>query len=329
MKTSRLFMIALGMLATLNLGAQVSINTTGNTADSSAMLDVQSTTRGMLTPRMTTAQRDAIADPATGLIIYNLDNSGFQSWNGTVWANIAGPWEQTGDTIYYNAGRIGIGTDAPQAELSLAGGNFLQTPADPKHLGAIFDDGTTLLGGPTNIWISGQYAYVTSFDEDALTIVDVSDPANPLQIGTTTGGATLLDDPEGLYVLGDYAYVGCYDKIAVVDISDPTNPNVVGSLADDGSTTLMSVADISVSGKYAYATSFIENSVAVLDISDPSNPIQVGSITDDGSTTLAGAYSIYVSGKYAYVTAFVENGVSILDISDPTNPFEIGAISDD
>lgn len=59
-------------------------------ADLSSVLDVRSTTRGALFPRMTTAQQDAIASPANGLIIYNLDSLMFRFYNGTVWVTIGG-----------------------------------------------------------------------------------------------------------------------------------------------------------------------------------------------------------------------------------------------
>jgi uncharacterized protein (TIGR02145 family) len=52
-------------------GQAVSINTDGSAPNASSILDVKSTTSGVLLPRMTTTQRDAIANPATGLIIYN------------------------------------------------------------------------------------------------------------------------------------------------------------------------------------------------------------------------------------------------------------------
>jgi len=46
--------------------AQVGINTDNSTPDPSAMLDVKSTTSGMLVPRMTVDQRNAIVSPAEG-----------------------------------------------------------------------------------------------------------------------------------------------------------------------------------------------------------------------------------------------------------------------
>ncbi|HOZ79343.1 MAG TPA: hypothetical protein PLY34_15220 [Ferruginibacter sp.] len=64
----------------------VSINNTGAAADSTAMLDVSSTTKGLLIPRMTAQQRTAIASPATGLLIYQTNGDpGFYYFNGSNW----------------------------------------------------------------------------------------------------------------------------------------------------------------------------------------------------------------------------------------------------
>ncbi len=71
----------------------VSINATvGVPADNSAMLDVVSTTKGVLIPRMSQAQKLAIANPATGLLIYQTDSTkGIWYFNGTVWLQPIGP----------------------------------------------------------------------------------------------------------------------------------------------------------------------------------------------------------------------------------------------
>jgi hypothetical protein len=78
----------------------VAINTTGAAAAVSAMLDVSSTTTGMLVPRMTTAQRTAIATPATGLFVYDNTLNAFWYFDGTVWrpflSNLTG-WTTTGN----------------------------------------------------------------------------------------------------------------------------------------------------------------------------------------------------------------------------------------
>lgn len=54
----------------------VAVSETNAAADPSAMLDVQSVTKGMLIPRMTESQRNAIASPADGLIVYQTANTG-------------------------------------------------------------------------------------------------------------------------------------------------------------------------------------------------------------------------------------------------------------
>ena len=66
-------------------------NTSTNAQSASAALQIDSTTKGLLPPRMTQAQRNAIAIPATGLMVWctNCGTAGeLQVYNGTTWANI-------------------------------------------------------------------------------------------------------------------------------------------------------------------------------------------------------------------------------------------------
>lgn len=86
------------MLFTALSYAQVGINT--NTPDTSSALDIESTTGGVLIPRLTEIQRDAIASPATGLMIYQTDQtSGFYYFNGTMWVNIEGVANSLADVL--------------------------------------------------------------------------------------------------------------------------------------------------------------------------------------------------------------------------------------
>jgi len=59
------------------------------TPDASAKLDVASTTKGFLSPRMTETQRDAIASPATSLKIYNTTVDKYEIFTGTVWKSFS------------------------------------------------------------------------------------------------------------------------------------------------------------------------------------------------------------------------------------------------
>lgn len=60
------------------------------TPNTSALLDVSSTTKGFLQPRMTTAQRNAIASPATGLQIYDTDDNAKYYYDGNAWCSVSG-----------------------------------------------------------------------------------------------------------------------------------------------------------------------------------------------------------------------------------------------
>ncbi len=71
----------------------IAINEVGNLPDTSAMLDISSVTKGLLTPRMTTTQQNAIPVPAKGLLIFNLTDNEFKVNTGTsiapIWTGLA------------------------------------------------------------------------------------------------------------------------------------------------------------------------------------------------------------------------------------------------
>lgn len=76
------------------MSKRMTIKSVGNigigtdTPSDSAQLELSSTTRGFLPTRMTTAQRDAIADPVEGLQIYNLTTHKIDFYNGSAWETV-------------------------------------------------------------------------------------------------------------------------------------------------------------------------------------------------------------------------------------------------
>ena len=68
--------------------AQVGINDNNTSPDASAMLDVKSTTKGMLIPRMTTTERTNISNSATGLLVFDNTTNSFWYYNGTTWLEL-------------------------------------------------------------------------------------------------------------------------------------------------------------------------------------------------------------------------------------------------
>ena len=127
----------LGLLLSLPFGvlAQgISMNTNGNTADTSAMLDISSTAKGILIPRMTAAQRTGIPLPAAGLLVYQTNGTlpGFYVNQGTP----ASPnWQQLAGVKQVQSGYY-------QYALSSGNANQYQVSLDPAP--AAYTEGMTV-----------------------------------------------------------------------------------------------------------------------------------------------------------------------------------------
>ena len=114
-----------GTTLTLNsIGAGVGDSLAlGGTKAASAILDVQSTTQGVLPPRMTTAQMLAIASPANGLTIYNTDVSSLASYStaSSQWTYGFGNLNATTPRVAYSPGSNGFGSPTISAYWSREG----------------------------------------------------------------------------------------------------------------------------------------------------------------------------------------------------------------
>ena len=117
MKTILKSIIFIAFIAVnLTAFAQVGINT--NTPEASAALDVTSTEGGILIPRLTETQRDAIASPATGLMIFQTDETtGFYFYDGAAWAQLRVPASTAGAARMLESERNAI--DSPEAGVTV------------------------------------------------------------------------------------------------------------------------------------------------------------------------------------------------------------------
>lgn len=85
------FLLLFPFLFTLILSFAQSVGINTNSPNPSAALDIVSTDKGVLIPRMLSSQRSAIVSPATGLLVYQTDAPvGFYFYNGSAWAQVGG-----------------------------------------------------------------------------------------------------------------------------------------------------------------------------------------------------------------------------------------------
>ncbi len=138
MKKSLIVFVA--FIALNNLQAQQNMGI-GTTPDASAVLDIYSTDKGVLIPRLTETQKNAITTPATGLLVFQTDNTpGFYYFDGSTWKTIA-PLATTG------------GVSTPSWELT--GNTF--APSDAPKLG-------TLSNTPLKLYVNGAVAGILESD---------------------------------------------------------------------------------------------------------------------------------------------------------------------
>ena len=268
-------------------------------------------------------------------------NGGFAALNGPSDVEV---FEQAGRSYAITVGWIDAGMQIMD----------ITDPASPVQTWAIFDDagGFTTMSGPVDVKVFERdgrtYAIVASDHDDGIQIMDITDPASPVQtwaIFDDAGGFAALNGPHDVEVFEQggraYAIVTTHDDIQIIDISDPSAPSPVSAVFDDidGFAALNGPSDVEVfeqgARTYAIVTSFWDNGIHIADISDPSAPSPVSAVFDDtdGFAALNGPDDVEVfeqGGRvYAIVTARFGNAVQIMDISDPSAPSPISAVFDD
>ena len=90
MKRATLLLLILSMIAGYCLTAQVAVNSDGSAPNSSAMLDVKSTDKGCLPPRLSHTEVIGISSPAEGLVVYNTTSKTLIVYNGSEWVDMVG-----------------------------------------------------------------------------------------------------------------------------------------------------------------------------------------------------------------------------------------------
>jgi hypothetical protein len=226
----------------------------------SAQLQVTSTTKGFLQPRMTTVQRDAIVSPATGLQVYNSTTNTNDYYNGTSWlseGNVSGSgvagqvayWNGTGsvtgsNNLFWDAAnsRLGIGTNSPLYRLHNVGTSAFDAGAS--------GDAITLLNNGFLRWTSVRLrAFSTSFDfQDNAYSTKVSLSMSGSASIFNTGGnflfGTATDGGQRLQVQGDAFIKGSGNTSATIalQVQNSLGGNML-RVRNDGQTIIQGVTN--------------------------------------------------------------------------------------
>ncbi len=124
--------IAMLLLITTAIKAQVKVGDNVSNVNPNSVLELESTNKGLLLPRLTTAQINAMTNVPKGMLLFNITDSALYVKRDSGWAilsmaagnNANQPWVYSGSNIYNN-NNVGIGTNTPKAKLHVQDSSVL------------------------------------------------------------------------------------------------------------------------------------------------------------------------------------------------------------
>ena len=161
--------------------------------------------------------------------------------------------------------------------------------------------------------ILGDYAYIVSYTNNSLTIVNISAPSEISIVGAISGVS--LDGPNTIEVEGNYAYIttGDTSNLVIVDISDVENPFVASSFSHS---SIFIPFGLAYENDVAYVSSIIGNKITAVDVSNRSNPVYLDDLTDSSFNIILG---IFASSGYLYAGSSNGASMTIIDALQKDN----------
>jgi len=232
-----------------------------------------------------------VADSSAGLLIVDVSNPSNPVLLGSVTVD-DGPYAvAVSDTTAYlaggNEGLVTVNVADPTTPTVLA---TLDT--DYRTIGVAVSDATAYLG-----------------DSGALSVIDVSDPAHPVALGSCSDSEFL----SGLVVTGSTVWgADFFTGLERFDVSDPADPTLETTVVSAGEALAITASD---------SLLYVADSSAglqIVDVRNPENPALLGGVTLTGWTR-----SVAVSGAVAHMGSYWGT-LELVDISDPSEPSILG-----
>lgn len=317
-------------------GTSVGLGT--NTPNASAIFELSSSTQGFATPRMTTLQRDAIATPIIGLLVYNTSTSFFNYWDGSTWIQMdtstGGDVSGSGTTNYAT-----MWTDGPNSVIGngtwyFSGNDYLPVTTganigdDTHRIGTIFmasvfdyANNLTFYNGTTNTMTIQTDGYVNvglgnitlgtyiGVPSISALFMNVTPTTNNYMLAGTTGGGTILNGASDV----NYSVNNTSKMIMNSVYSQHYTPFGVGSIAPSGSQQFI------VNGEsYLKGISSNSSDYALKVDNSASSPLLY--VRNDGNVGIGTANPLSI----LYVNSSVQNETVTLNNDDITGSSYFG-----
>lgn len=279
--------------------SQVGIGT--NSPNASAMLDVQSANKGVLIPRLTTAQRKAIVNPAPGLLLFDLDQLTLYFFDGENWQALARAAEwQLGPVLRSASG--GSSDDGFGGTVALSG-DYAVVGAAKDDVGGNVDQGSVYVFARTNgTWV--QQAKLTASDGAAgdLFGTSVSVSGDFLVVGAPGDDVGVILNTGSAYIFSRNG-TNWVQQAKITASDAAVGDQFGGSVSIDGSYVLVGASfdDIGANTNQGSAYVFFRNSTswaqqAKLTTTSVTNAAMGQSVSIQNNLAVVGAPRHSVSG---------------------------------
>ena len=235
---------------------------------------------------------------------------------------------------------LGFGEDYPVQVVDIT------DPSRPRPVAGIAPDDPRMLdayagaNGVAIVGVSGRtYAVASGTYDDAVQVVDITDPSRPRPVsdtffrgGSHDGGAREMEVVTASESGRAYVLMSRADVIHVLDITDPADPSRDDYIVYRARG--MEVAEVSGSTYLVAAGGWPEHNVLMIGMTDPAGPTWVAEMVDGrgGFEALAMASGVAVaevSGRlYAVVASPLDDAVQIIDMTHPADPLPTAAVFD-
>ena len=311
-------------LARLDTGGSLSIGNSSTAANASSILDLTSTTKGFLPPRMTLAQRTAISSPAVGLIAYEtgsattegvwvyestgwqqlLTNSGSQSISGSL--TLTGTL--TAQTLVVQTITSSVSFITGSTRFGSLSSNTHQFTGSVSITGSLTATGSVNIAGGVsasgNIYQGGTGNASTVLASSGNTaLFTLSSTGATINMGRVGAISLLANSTDGGIVMNDGAYLGVSSGTLRIGSNLAANNVVIGNFANSTATIN---GNTTISGSTVITGSFTVITGSAVEFQVTNTGVRIGNASTD-THTVTGSFNISGSG-FVHGGGFIVSG---------------------
>lgn len=286
------------------LAQSMGISSSAITPDASSILEMRTTSKGVLIPRMTTTNRDAISSPATGLMLYNTSTDQYNFYNGSSWV----VW---GSTTYLSVDAVDTVSTASTTDVVVT--DMTKTAAEAGSYVVLFNSQVTI-----------PEAFNTTGFSTATAAADLNSIyADIMAFEATSTSHTLTFGLDEILFAGVYDIPGAASITGNLTLDGEGDPNALFMIRATGAFNTSASANVTlVNGATAKNVFWIANGA----IGIGASTTLPGTLFSYGSAVAVGATCV-VNGRLLTTNGAISFGEGSLSVPEPNGIIDFRALT--